>query len=436
MRNDKKPERATHRMGWWAVGRESRERRIVALLLCAVACALLGIPTVSAVQFNCTFQTSCAGNETGLLRAENYSAEFNNAHVQLMNYSGAAYSYTLCCETDGTHTMDNACSNENSTTVLRAYNTSGNHVQTPQGNPTTYDERVCMALSPGNLTCEYVNGSCSAGFNPLFSMASSGTSNETNAHIGNYSWYTLSVCCQGGNAPPNVPTLSYPLNDNTSVFERNISFDWSDSTDPDSDAVTYDLNITSNDPDCIVTEEWKDLAVSTQTSSELSVDCVYNWTARACDPTQCSDYAPVWNFTIASVIGINFTVNATEFGSMNNTDKNDTSDGKPPPFTVENTGNVDANVTLKANDGLFTSVALGTLYFQYKARLNEAGAYNPVESQESYANVTAAYTTLFGDLNYEGDRDSAYVDINITVPNDEVAGYKSSIVQVYGSYTP
>ena len=161
---------------------------------------------VQAVDLTCTFKASCTGGEVGLFRAENDTAGYNNAHIELMNDSGTNYSYTLCCDTDVNHTLDNDCSNENRTVVLRINDTNNTHVQVPGESP-QYVYDVCMALSPGNLSCEYVNDTCTPSFSPFFSMASSGATNTTNAHIANYSEYTLSVCCKGGNSPPSVPVL-------------------------------------------------------------------------------------------------------------------------------------------------------------------------------------------------------------------------------------
>lgn len=396
------------------------------------AIGLLVCVAVFAVEFSCEFKASCTGGEVGLLRAENYTGGYNNAHAQLMNYSGSAYAYTLCCDTDVNHTLDNDCSNENATIILKAITQNNSHTQVPTVNTYAYD--ICMALSPGNVTCEYVNSTCSADYNPVLSIASSeensGLYNQTNAHIGNYSWYTLNVCCQGGNARPTVPVLLYPVDDNQSVFERNITFDWAESTDPDGDAITYDWNLTSS---CDAEQNQPGLGSSTYESGELRVDCLYNWSARACDTGGCSAWAETFNFTIASVIGITLQVNNTNFGELAAEAVDNTTDGSPPPFLVRNTGNVNANVTIKADDPLFETSGLGNNSFQYKARVSEAGAYD--SGQESWTNVSASFTALFTNLYYTDSNDEAFIDILVRLPATEGAGVKSSTINVTGEYT-
>ncbi len=405
-----------------------RVDRFVALGLLA---SLFCIGLVQAVDLNCTFKASCSGSEVGLLRAENDSGGYNNAHIELMNDSGTNYSYTLCCDTDVNHTLNNSCSHENRTIVIRINGTNDTHAQEPGID--TYVESVCMALSPGNLTCEYVNTTCSAGYSPFFSMASSesngGLENQSNAHLGNYTWYTLSVCCQGGNARPSVPILQYPLDGNDSVFERNITFDWQDSTDPDGDEINYTFNLSqATCPDDV----YQNVTPSTYTSGELCVDQVFWWKVKACDPYGCSAWSDLWNFTIASVIGVTFDVNNTDFGSMARNTTDNTTDNTPPPFEVNNTGNVKVNVTFKADDPLYDSEYLDNSSFQYKAREYETNAY--ASGQETWTNVSDTLTALFTNLHYTASHDAAYVDILVDLPYNETAGYKSSIVNITASY--
>ncbi len=381
--------------------------------------------------FTCEFKTSCFANETGLLRAKNYSDGYNNAHAQLMNHSGDAYPYTLCCATDASHTLNNSCAHANATVVLRLNATTDSHVQTPTTGGTPYAYQACMALSPGNITCEYVTTGCSANHTGTLSLASSESDNTTNAHIANFSYYGLDVCCKVGNAPPAVPVLLYPTQGNDSVFERNVTFDWEDSADPDGDPVTYEFNLTET-----TCSDYNATGLASSTylpSQELCIDRMYWWSVRACDPYHCSSWASSWNFTIASVAGITFLVNNTDFGSLTRNATDDTTDNAPPPFTIENTGNVPLNVTFKANDPLFDISGLGNGTFQYKARAFESGAYT--SAQTDWANVSASYTLLFTHLNYSDAADAAYIDIRVSLPYEESAGYKSSVVEVFGNYT-
>ena len=415
--------------GWMVeAGRVTREREIQDVVLLLLMLFLMPA-TVHAVTFSCNFTASCSG--TGLLRAKNFSAGFNNAHVELMNAT-PTYPATLCCVTDANHTLDYNCTNENATVVLRANGSTNTHVQRPGVTP-QYTHDICMALSPGNLSCEYVNGSCDAGYAPVLSMASSednnGLYNLTNAHVENYSHYLLSVCCKGGNSPPTTPTLLYPAQGNDTVFERNITFDWTDSTDPDGDPFDYDFNLTQ----ATCADDYQDaVAASSYTSGELCVDKVYWWKVRACDTGGCSAWTPLWNFTIASVLGLTFDVNNTNFGTLARNATDNTTDNAPSPFIVNNTGNVPLNVTFAALDPLFDTSGLGNDSFQYKARAYETGAFD--SGQTNWTNVSITNTSLYTNFHYQDVRDAAYVDILVRLPYEEPAGSKSSTVEVTGTY--
>ncbi len=83
---------------------------------------------------------------------------------------------------------------------------------------------------------------------------------------------------------------------------------------------------------------------------------------------------------------------------------------------------------MNASNSPFTLAALGSTAFQFKARQNETNAYNTTGSQATYTPMDAILKNVLKQLNYSDASDTAYVDINITVPDSEPPGTKSTDV--------
>ncbi len=92
---------------------------------------------------------------------------------------------------------------------------------------------------------------------------------------------------------PSVPSITYPTN-NLICIENNITFQWSASADSDGDAVTYEVQIaTDNSFTSIV------YTVSPTTTSfnyTLDKGVTYYWRIRALDSEGASSYSPVYSF--------------------------------------------------------------------------------------------------------------------------------------------
>ena len=226
------------------------------------------------------------------------------------------------------------------------------------------------------------------------------------------------------NTAPTLPTLTRPLNNNYTVTERYPTFNWTASTDTEGDAITYQWNITPASG-CAAIPLKNTSAVYYTSTDKLCIDRVYNWSVRACDTSNaCSAYATQFNFTIPSVVGITFTSGAVDFGSVqpslpgiNST--NDTLANSPSPLVYNNTGNVDAITTVKANAALWTAQLLNTTYFQYGD-----------ENASSWQNVTSNYTNLTANLTTSVLRE---IELLIWTPQGEPGGAKNTTITVLGA---
>ena len=244
-----------------------------------------------------------------------------------------------------------------------------------------------------------------------------------------------------GNALPPKVTLLSPTEGNTTIHNRTPLFRWQNSTDPDGDVVTYNISITNDvAPDVSNTSyvglnftHNEDLWTNTETSGNL-----YYWKVAACDPTQCGEWSDTWNFSIEPYISLSMVNNSIDFGNKNIGDKDNTTDGSPGPFVVQNDGNVIANITwVSANQSMWSTKGLNTEYFRFKVdnTTNEPDSFNYSASTITWTNITdigVKNETAVAYLHYNDSKDTAEIDLLIEVPADEPPGMKLVTVYVIG----
>lgn len=137
------------------------------------------------------------------------------------------------------------------------------------------------------------------------------------------------------------------------------------------------------------------------------------------------------NVTVATTVAISLTVYDVSFGSMQVNENNDTSDSIPPPFEVQNDGNVDVNVSVYATDlWNATGYQNPTPNYLGKCRDKDTSACGAgsVTSYTQIANTTNTTWYPIRQLRFPAAFDEAYFDINVTVPMEEPPGPKSSTV--------
>ncbi|MEM4245507.1 MAG: fibronectin type III domain-containing protein [Candidatus Nanoarchaeia archaeon] len=243
----------------------------------------------------CQITTSCPAGSTALLYLKNDTGGFDNAHAELP--SAASYPNVLCCSSASS--INSSCG----TIFLELSDTSNAHVQDPSYVGADYSYDACIS-SNGTLSCSVYASGCPTGKTCLVSIASDGTSNLTNAHVGSCNEYDTDVCCSI-NSLPSIVVLYDPTNGNVSD-NSTPTFVWYNATDADSPSLSYHLQVdevesgfSSPVVDVSAIPEGSSFTSYTINDS-LSFDVNYSWRVRAYDGVDYGDWSDSWTFTIPS----------------------------------------------------------------------------------------------------------------------------------------
>jgi len=232
------------------------------------------------------------------------------------------------------------------------------------------------------------------------------------------------------NTLPTV-TLIAPEDENVTT-NRTPEFSW-EGYDEEGDSLTYELNITlvpnglCTDPERIYSRPTENYTIPNYLKCLYDNGDYYEWSVRAHDGVNYGAWSEIRKIYIIAEIVISLPVDKVEFGEFA-TGTNDTADEVPAPFILQNDGNCYINISTNATD-LWT-VPNPSDYFKYKIDnvSGEEGAFNWGQSQISWAQMPLTAETSIVELNWSDEIDSVEIDLNVTVPSQEIAGYKESTV--------
>jgi hypothetical protein len=351
---------------------------------------------------------------------QNDSLGYGNAHAQ--NYTVNTYNWSLCCNNsvNSSVVLNNSC---NDITVVKLSGENNAHVET--GNNSAYSVSACISSQNyKSIYCIYPHGSsCTFQYNCVMSMAGSEGSNNTNAHMGACGDYSQNVCCGFLNSAPSVPIPNYPVNA-TNISERRPVFNWTGSTDPDSDPITYTVNATCGSS-CRCSSFSATVSITNYTpTSDLCVDVPYNWTVSACDSYNACNTSGLYVFNITSVLDFTLIVNVTDFGSLALGQSRQTN-ASIGALVGQNNGNILLNGSINASS-LFRSIAMNSNNFMYNASSNQTGSILIYCSQTSMTPMDVDFKNLFCNLSYSSTARQVKIDLNVTVPLNEQPGTKTS----------
>ena len=243
------------------------------------------------------------------------------------------------------------------------------------------------------------------------------------------------------NTLPNV-TLILPVENNI-TDNRTPLFTWN-ASDDDSDTLKFEFNITLI-PSSLCTDSFdryqskEALLGNTSYTATPYLRCLsdngdfYNWTVRAYDGENYSNWTNPRSISIQSLVSISLPVENINFGVLKLSEKANTSSGDYSPMVLENNGNVESNITANFTN-LWESAPNPSQHYQFKITNTTSSCFNPSSTTTSFTNATAPGITgnVIQNLNftsgYQAGCNNVSVDVLLEVPSGEPAGNKSSTI--------
>jgi hypothetical protein len=140
------------------------------------------------------------------------------------------------------------------------------------------------------------------------------------------------------------------------------------------------------------------------------------------------------SITVQATVAISLPTSTVNFGNENTGATNDTTNDDPAPFTVQNDGNTDVDVVVYMNGSLFsnvTGIGNNSATFRYQTdNSSEANSFNWSGSQTTWSNflINASSIDAVRQLTFQGNKDTADLEVYISVPSEEPAGAKQATV--------
>jgi hypothetical protein len=195
-------------------------------------------------QVSCNMTASASCSEANvLLYIQNDTGGFANAHAQSVGYTDASYANVMCCNATNQN-LTTTCG----TTFLKLSNSTNAHVQdiNNSGFSTQYSTNAC--LSDSTALCNISSFNCANGYDCIASIASTGSDNRTDAHIGQCGDYGTKICCAVDITAPtsfSVNGSGLTPSNNTLTNDTSPSLSWEATTEPNLENYTLYIS-TSN----------------------------------------------------------------------------------------------------------------------------------------------------------------------------------------------
>lgn len=140
-------------------------------------------------ELSCLYRNgSCSASEQEIIRLSD-DAQYSQ-HAAFGD--DPLYPNGICCEYANYINISTASDCDTAAdTILLVRLDKENGANLQQNNYSDYVNKICIKGIGRNISCNYQDGSCLAGYEIVFSMSS-----QTNAHIGNSSDYDRKVCCK------------------------------------------------------------------------------------------------------------------------------------------------------------------------------------------------------------------------------------------------
>ncbi|MBU2634237.1 MAG: hypothetical protein KJ674_03245, partial [Nanoarchaeota archaeon] len=344
----------------------------------------------------------------------------NSTSASHLNYTTEDLAMNFLC--------DDPDSSDTLTYHLTVFNDTGNF----QLESSCSDPEYKRVILDNANTSKYTNWSFSVNVSDAGGLYSSTVSSVINLTI--------------ENSPPPQVTLNDPPSGNLTI-DRTPTFKWNQATDDDGDTLTYDIFVECL-PACSIDDReilgdsgsCGGSVCSYTLTEELNYfwddNDFYNWSVRAYDDEDYGANSTKWNISIQSSVVLSLPNSTIAFGSKVLGEKDNTTDGQPGPFLIQNDGNSIIDVNISALGWLWDTKQTASSYFQYKvdAYAPEPNSFDTASSTTTWTNVPNVNNTFLRWLNHSDSNDIAETDILIEVPLDEPQGDKESIISFTGYY--